>query len=103
MQPSGNPAPCLVYRDTSPADGPTPPSLGTGLTMSWELPAALLLGLTIPAIVLLWILKPLRPRLRVPSLLLWPGSPAERQSTRPWQRLRNHPLFWVQVAMALLL
>ncbi len=71
--------------------------------MSWESPAAFWLLLAIPAILLLWILRPRRPRLRVPSLLLWPGSPAERQSARPWQRLRNHPLLWIQVAVALLL
>ncbi|MHB8992583.1 MAG: VWA domain-containing protein [Chloroflexota bacterium] len=68
-----------------------------------ESSGALWLSLTIPAIVLLWVLRPRRPRLRVPSLLLWPGSPAERQSARPWQRLRNHPLLWIQIAVALLL
>jgi Ca-activated chloride channel homolog len=57
----------------------------------------------IPAILALWMLKPRRPRLRVPSLMLWPASPAERQSTRPWQRLRNHPLLWLQIAIAALL
>ena len=71
--------------------------------MSWESPAAFGLLLTIPAILLLWMLKPRRPRLRVPSLLLWPGSAAERQSARPWQRLRNHPLLWLQLAVAVLL
>ena len=69
----------------------------------WENAAALWLGLTIPAIVLLWVLRPRRPRLRVPSLLLWPGSSAERQSAKPWQRLRNHPLLWLQLAAAVLL
>ncbi|HZR98616.1 MAG TPA: BatA and WFA domain-containing protein [Chloroflexota bacterium] len=71
--------------------------------MSWEAPAALWLGLAVPAVVLLWLLRPRRPRQRVPSLLLWPGSPAERQSARPWQRLRHHPLLWLQVAVAALL
>ena len=68
-----------------------------------EATGALWLSLTVPAIVLLWILRPRRPRLKVPSLLLWPGSPAERHAARPWQRLRNHPLLWIQVAVALLL
>lgn len=68
-----------------------------------ESPGAVWLLVTIPAIVLLWILRPLRPRLRVPSLFLWQGSPAERRSARPWQRLRNHPLLWIQLAIALLL
>lgn len=71
--------------------------------MSFESPLALALGLTIPAIVLLWVLRPRRPRWRVPSLLLWPGSPAERQAARPWQRLRQRPLLWLQVLAAALL
>jgi Ca-activated chloride channel family protein len=71
--------------------------------MSLEAPAALLLGLAIPAVLLLWLLRPRRPRLRVPSLLLWPGSPAERKAARPWQRLRNHPLLWLQLIAAALL
>ena len=71
--------------------------------MSWETPAGLFLGLAIPAILALWMLKPRRPRVRVPSLMLWPSSPAERQSARPWQRLRNHPLLWLQIAVAALL
>ena len=45
--------------------------------MNWEAPAALALGLALPAIVALWLLRPRRPRLRVPSLFLWPGSPAQ--------------------------
>ena len=68
-----------------------------------ESPAALALALTVPAIVALWLLRPRRPRRRIPSVMLWPTSPAERQSARPWQRLRNHPLLWLQVAAALLL
>src|ERR687891_231011 len=71
--------------------------------MSWEVPAAFWLGLAVPAIALLWMLQPRRPRLRVPSLMLWTRSPAVRQSARPWQRLRNHPLLWIQIIAALLL
>jgi hypothetical protein len=71
--------------------------------VSWEAPPGLWLGLTIPAIVALWILRPRRPRVRVPSLLLWPASPVVRQSARPWQRLRNHPLLWIQIIAAALL
>ena len=71
--------------------------------MTFASPAALALGLTVPVVVLLWVLRPRRPRRRVPSLMLWPRSSAERQAARPWQRLRNHPLLWLQVAAALLL
>jgi hypothetical protein len=35
--------------------------------------------------------------------MLWARSPAVRQSARPWQRLRNHPLLWLQIIAAALL
>src|SRR5437867_1866835 len=69
----------------------------------FEAPSALWLGLAAPAILVLWMLRPRRPRVRVPSVLLWTGSSAERQSARPWQRLRQHPLLWLQIAVALLI
>lgn len=68
-----------------------------------EAHSALWLGLAAPAIILLWVLRPKRPLLKVSSLLLWPSSPAERRAARPWQRLRNHPLLWIQLLVALLL
>lgn len=71
--------------------------------MSWQSPIALWLALALPAIVALWLLRPHRPRRRVPSVMLWPASPAERQSTRPWQRPRRHRLLWLQLAVAALL
>lgn len=71
--------------------------------VSLEAVPSLWLALTIPAVVLLWVLRPRRPRLRVPSLLLWTASPAERQAARPWQRLKNHPLLWLQLVAAALL
>jgi hypothetical protein len=71
--------------------------------MTFEAPWAFGLLLAIPAILVLWVLRPRRPRVRVPSLLLWPASPAQRQAARPWQRLRQHPLLWLQVLAAALL
>src|ERR671923_581958 len=71
--------------------------------MTFEAPWAFGLLLAIPAILVLWVLRPRRPRVRVPSLLLWPASPAQRQAAQPWQRLRHHPLLWLQVAAAALL
>ena len=71
--------------------------------LSFDVPGALWLLATIPAILLLWLLRPRRPRVRVPSVMLWPSSTAERRSARPWQRLRNHPLLWLQVLIAALL
>ncbi|MHB1416174.1 MAG: vWA domain-containing protein [Chloroflexota bacterium] len=72
-------------------------------SLSLGAPAALWLLLAVPAILTLWMLRPRRQRQRVPSLMLWAGSQAERQSARPWQRVRNHPLLWLQIAAALAL
>jgi Ca-activated chloride channel homolog len=69
---------------------------------SFEAPGALWLGMGAAGILLLWMLRPRRPRVRIPSVLLWAGSPTERQSARPWQRLHNHPLLWLQVVVTLL-
>lgn len=71
--------------------------------MSFDAPGALWLLGTVPLILLLWLLRPKRPRVRIPSVLLWPASTAERRSARPWQRLRNHPLLWLQVLIAAVL
>ncbi len=71
--------------------------------MSFDAPGGLWLLGAIPLIILLWLLRPRRPRVRIPSVLLWPSSTAERRSARPWQRLRNHPLLWLQLLIALLL
>jgi Ca-activated chloride channel family protein len=71
--------------------------------MSFDAPSGLWLLLTLPAIVALWLLRPRRPRVRIPSVLLWPTSSAERRSARPWQRLRNHPLLWLQLLIGSLL
>lgn len=71
--------------------------------MNIEAPAALWLALVLPAILLLWLLRPRRVRQRVPSLLLWRATDVQRRSARPWQRLRNHPLLWLQLLVAALL
>ncbi|HEX2034479.1 MAG TPA: BatA and WFA domain-containing protein [Chloroflexota bacterium] len=71
--------------------------------MMWQTPSAFWLALTIPLIILLWVLRPWRPRRRMSSLMLWPGSPSERRAARPWQRLRRHPLLWLQLLAAALL
>ena len=71
--------------------------------LSFLNPAGFWLLLTLPAILALWVLRPRRRRLHVPSLLLWPGSPAQRQAIRPWQRLRRHPLLYLQLLAAVLL
>lgn len=71
--------------------------------MNLEAPAALWLGLTLPVILALWLLRPRRVRHRVSSLFLWRTSLAERKSAQPWQKLRNDPLLWLQLLVALLL
>jgi hypothetical protein len=71
--------------------------------VSFDAPFGLLLLGAIPVIVGLWLLRPRRPRVRIPSVLLWPSSTAERRSATPWQRLRNHPLLWLQLLIAALL
>jgi hypothetical protein len=71
--------------------------------VSFDAPAGLWLLASLPLILLLWLLRPRRPRVRIPSVLLWPASTAERRSATPWQRLRNHPLLWLQLAIAALL
>ncbi len=71
--------------------------------MSVDNPAGLWLLAALPVIVALWLLRPRRPRLRIPSVLLWPSSPAERRSASPWQRLRQHPLLWLQLVLAAVL
>jgi hypothetical protein len=75
----------------------------TNLPLSFDNPAGLWLLGALPVIVALWVLRPRRPRLRIPSVLLWPTSPAERRSATPWQRLRQHPLLWLQLLIAALL
>ena len=71
--------------------------------MSFDNPAGLWLLATIPVVITLWLLRPRRPRVRIPSVLLWPSSTAERRSATPWQRLRNHPLLWLQLLIAAVL
>ncbi len=59
----------------------------------WAWLAALL---AIP-ILLLYMLRLQRPRVRVPSLLLWEAVLADRYANRPWQRLRRNWLLLLQL------
>lgn len=71
--------------------------------MSIEAPLGFWLALTLPVILVLWLLRPRRVLQRVPSLFLWRGSEVERKAAQPWQRLRNDPLLWLQLLIASLL
>ncbi|HAG08624.1 MAG TPA: hypothetical protein DCK87_03530 [Desulfotomaculum sp.] len=64
---------------------------------------ALWLALSIPAILLLYVLRPRRQQKVVPSLFLWRRSISPQQATRPWQRLQPHILLWLQLLAAALL
>ncbi|MDQ6744375.1 MAG: VWA domain-containing protein [Candidatus Dormibacteraeota bacterium] len=71
--------------------------------MSFLVPAAVLAGLTLPAIVLLYFLKARRPEVRVATLMFWRPHLADRQANAPWQRLRPSLLLLLQLLAALLL
>lgn len=71
--------------------------------MSFIHSQALWLGLTLPAIIFLYILRPRRRRRRVASTFLWQQVSSELEASRPWQRLRPNLLMWLQLLVAALL
>lgn len=71
--------------------------------MSFFSPLALFLGLTIPVIILFYLLKRRRQTQEVPSTLLWKRVLREVEADSPWQRLRRHPLLLLQLLAALAL
>lgn len=68
--------------------------------MEWQAPAALFLGLTLPAILALYFLKRRRPRRRVPSILLWQPALRQDEASVPWQRLRLRLILLLQLLVA---
>lgn len=62
-----------------------------------------LFGLTVPAIILLWLLKRKRVDQVVSSTYLWDQVLKDTRANAPWQRLRHSLLMLLQVAAALLL
>ncbi len=68
--------------------------------MSFLVPAAAFLGLTIPAILALYFLRIRRPTRIVPALHLWPDQIRDRQANVPWQRLRPSWLLLLQLLAA---
>jgi Ca-activated chloride channel family protein len=71
--------------------------------MTFLLPAAAVLALTLPAIVALYFLRIRRPTRIVPALNLWPDQIRDRQANVPWQRLRLSWLLLLQLLAAALL
>lgn len=70
--------------------------------MSFLAPLAAWLALTIPVIVVFYLLKRRRVRLRVPSTVLWQRYLAETQASAPFQRLRWNWLLLLQILLLLL-
>lgn len=71
--------------------------------MSLFAPWALLFGLTLPVIVLFYILKRRREERPVSSTLLWQQALRDLQANHPWQRLRRNLLLLLQLLTALAL
>ena len=65
--------------------------------MTFLAPWAWLAALLAIPILLLYMLRLQRPRVRVPSLLLWEAVLADRYANRPWQRLRRNWLLVLQL------
>ena len=71
--------------------------------MSFLVPTAAFLALTLPAIVALYFLRIRRPTRIVPALNLWPDQIRDRQANVPWQRLRFSWLLLLQLLGAAIL
>lgn len=66
-------------------------------------PLALALGLLSIPLVLLYLLKPRREEVRVPSTFLWQQALEEVQANAPWQKLRRNLLLLLQLLILALL
>ncbi|GAE10013.1 VWA domain-containing protein [Paenibacillus sp. JCM 10914] len=60
-------------------------------------------GLTLPAIILMYMFKRKYVDTTVPSGLLWERVLRNLEANRPWQRLQNRLLLWLQLLVAALL
>lgn len=67
--------------------------------MNFLTPLALWLAATIPVIVVFYLLKRRRVRLRVPSTVLWQRYLAETQASAPFQKLRKNWLLFLQILL----
>ncbi|OAB46147.1 vWA domain-containing protein [Paenibacillus glacialis] len=63
----------------------------------------MIFGLSIPAILLMYLLKRKFVDTLVPSHLLWERVLRNIEANRPWQKLQNRLLLWLQLAAAALL
>ena len=71
--------------------------------MSFAAPIALALGLLAVPLILLYLLRPRREEVRVPSTFLWREALQEVQANAPWQRLRRNLLLLLQLLILALL
>lgn len=71
--------------------------------MSFLAPSAFLLGLLLPLIVLLYLLKLKRIEQPVSSTYLWQRMVRDVEANSPWQRLRRNLLLFLQLLFLLLL
>lgn len=71
--------------------------------MSFLAPLLAVFGISVPAIIVLYILKVRRRDVVVPSTLLWHGDAVDRQASVPWQRIRPSWLLFLQLLAAIAL
>ena len=71
--------------------------------MSFLTPFAFLFALSLPAVVVFYLLKRKRVVKLVPSTLLWQKFLAETQASAPFQKLRHNWLLLLQLLLLLLL
>lgn len=66
-------------------------------------PLALGFAVIIPLIILLYLLKPRRQEIMVPSTYLWEQVQKDIEASNPWQRLKKNLLLLLQLLTAMLL
>jgi Ca-activated chloride channel homolog len=71
--------------------------------VSFLAPLLAIFGVSVPAIIVLYILKIRRRDVVVPSTLLWREDAVDRQASVPWQRIRPSWLLFLQLLAAIAL
>lgn len=69
--------------------------------MSFANPLGLLAALSIPIIVILYLLKQQHEDVLVSSTFLWRRALEDMQVSQPWQRLKRNLLLWLQLLIAI--